>query len=203
MTPAPSAPQPNGATPRSHKRTAIAVAGGAFFMLGMSFAAVPLYEMFCRVTGFGGTPMTADSAPAMRGERIVRVSFDANVGPGLNWTFEPEVNFVRVQTGETKTVFYRVKNRSDKPQTGMATFNVAPDQYGGFFNKIQCFCFTEQTLEPGETMDMPVVFFLDPAMEQNETLKRMSGVTLSYTFIAVKNPKPVAAVLTGETKPRL
>jgi cytochrome c oxidase assembly protein subunit 11 len=189
------------ATPAIHKRTAFAVAGGAFFMLGMSFAAVPLYDMFCRITGFGGTPMVADSAPALRGQRIVPVSFDANVGPGLNWSFEPEVSSVRVQTGETKTIFYRVVNRSDKPQTGMATFNVSPDQFGGFFNKIQCFCFTEQTLGPGESMDMPVVFFLDPALEKSETLKRMSGVTLSYTFMAVKTPKPVAAAV--ESKSRL
>lgn len=190
------------ATPRSHKRTAYSVAGGALFMLGMSFAAVPLYDMFCRMTGFGGTPMVADSAPAMRGERNIRVSFDANIGAGLNWSFEPEVNSVRVQTGETKTVFYRVTNRSDKAQTGMATFNVTPDQFGGYFNKLQCFCFTEQTLGPGESMDMPVVFFLDPALEKQETLKRMHSVTLSYTFMAVKNPKPVAAV-SGESKSRL
>ena len=190
------------ATPQSHKRTALAVAGGAFFMLGMSFAAVPLYDMFCRMTGFGGTPMVADAAPAIRGERNIRVSFDANVGAGLAWTFEPEVNSVRVQTGETKTVFYRVTNRSDKAQTGMATFNVTPDQFGGYFNKLQCFCFTEQTLGPGESMDMPVVFFLDPALEQQDTLKRMHSVTLSYTFMAVKNPKPVAAV-SGESKSRL
>lgn len=189
-------------TPVRHKRTAFAVAFGAFFMLGMSFAAVPLYDLFCRVTGFGGTPMVADSAPTTRGERTLRVSFDANVGGGLNWTFEPEVGSVRVQTGETKTVFYRVTNRSSQTQTGMATFNVTPDQFGGFFNKIQCFCFTEQTLGPGESMDMPVVFFLDPALEKNETLKRMHSVTLSYTFMAVKNPKPVAAA-TGESKPRL
>ncbi|MFN3889152.1 MAG: cytochrome c oxidase assembly protein [Beijerinckiaceae bacterium] len=189
-------------TPANHRRTAFAVAGGALFMLGMSFAAVPLYDMFCRVTGFGGTPMVADSAPATRGERMIRVSFDANVGGGLNWTFEPEIGSVRVQTGETKTVFYRVTNRSDKAQTGMATFNVTPDQFGAFFNKIQCFCFTEQTLGPGETMDMPVVFFLDPELEKNETLKRMHSVTLSYTFMAVKNPKPVAAA-SGESKPRL
>lgn len=188
--------------PPSHKRTAIAVAGGAFFMLGASFAAVPLYDLFCRVTGFAGTPMLADSAPVERGERFLRVSFDSNVDPGLNWSFEPEVNSVRVQTGETKTIFYRVTNRSDKAQTGMATYNVAPNQFGGYFNKIQCFCFTEQTLEAGESMDMPVVFFLDPALEKEETLKRMHSVTLSYTFMAVKDPKPVAAAA-SQTKSRL
>jgi cytochrome c oxidase assembly protein subunit 11 len=199
-----TSPQDNEtqAAARSNRRVAFSVAGGALFMLGMSFAAVPLYDLFCRVTGFGGTPMIADSAPALRGERTMRVSFDANVGPGLNWSFEPEVGSVRVLTGETKTVFYRVTNRSNQPQTGMATFNVTPDQFGGFFNKIQCFCFTEQTLGPGESMDMPVVFFLDPALEKNETLKRMHSVTLSYTFIAVKNPRPVAAAA-SESKPRL
>ena len=196
-----AAHRPPHTTPRSHKRTAAAVAGGAFFMLGMSFAAVPLYDMFCRMTGFGGPPMVAESAPAIRGERTIRVSFDANVGAGLNWTFEPEVDSVRVQTGETKTVFYRVTNRSKVAQTGMATFNVTPDQFGGYFNKIQCFCFTEQTLGAGESMDMPVVFFLDPALEKQETLKRMHSVTLSYTFMSVKNPKPLAAL--DANKPRL
>lgn len=171
-------------------------------MLATSFAAVPLYDLFCRVTGFAGTPMVADNAPDARGERMIRVSFDSNVGPGLAWTFEPEVSSVRVQTGETKTIFYRVTNRSDKAQTGMATFNVTPDQFGGYFNKIQCFCFTEQTLGAGESMDMPVVFFLDPALEKEDTLKRMHSVTLSYTFMAVKNPKPVAAA-GAENKSRL
>lgn len=186
----------------SHSRVAWSVFGVACFMLGMSFAAVPLYEMFCRVTGFGGTPMVAKAAPENRGERMTRVLFDANVGPGLNWTFEPEVGSVRILNGETVTVFYKVTNRSNQPQTGIATFNVAPNQFGGYFNKIQCFCFTEQTLQPGESMDMPVVFFLDPALEKEETLRRMHSVTLSYTFMAVKNPSPLAAAAV-ESKPRL
>ena len=190
------------ASSRGNGRVAWSVFGVACFMLGMSFAAVPLYEMFCRVTGFGGTPMVAAAAPENRGERITRVLFDANVGPGLNWTFEPEVGSIRILNGETATVFYKVTNRSNQPQTGIATFNVAPNQFGGFFNKISCFCFTEQTLQPGESMDMPVVFFLDPALEKEETLRRMHSVTLSYTFMTVKNPSPLAAV-SSDNKPRL
>jgi len=177
---------------RSHAR-AWSVLGTAVFMLGMSFAAVPLYDMFCRVTGFGGTPRVAQHAPGALGERTLTVRFDANVDPSLGWKFEPEVNSIRLRTGETATIFYKVTNKSNREAVGMATYNVAPDAFGPWFNKISCFCFTEQTLGPGESMEMPVVFFLDPALEKAETMKRMESVTLSYTFMAVKAKTPVAA----------
>ncbi|HEV2574825.1 cytochrome c oxidase assembly protein [Methylocella sp. CPCC 101449] len=178
---------------RAHRRIAIAVAGTSLFMLGMSFAAVPLYEMFCRTTGFGGTPIIAKGPATGVGERTLTVRFDANVGGGIPWTFEPEIGQMRLRTGETATVFYKVVNKSDKPVTGIATYNVAPDQVGGFFNKISCFCFTEQTLGPGETMDMPVVFYLDPALENEETMRQVQSLTLSYTFMPVRQKSPVAA----------
>jgi len=175
----------------SRLRTAWMAGGVAVFMVAAAFAAVPLYELFCRVTGFGGTTQVA--APGALGERTLTVRFDANVDPSLGWKFEPEVNSIRLRTGETATIFYKVTNKSNREAVGMATYNVAPDAFGPWFNKISCFCFTEQTLGPGESMEMPVVFFLDPALESAETMKRMESVTLSYTFMAVKAKTPVAA----------
>lgn len=187
------------ASKRSDARIAYSVAGAAFLMLGLSFAAVPLYDMFCRVTGFGGTPRVALEAAANLGERTLTVRFDANIGAGLNWSFEPEVGSIRLRTGQTATVFYKVTNRSDKETLGIATYNVAPNAFGPWFNKISCFCFTEQTLGPGESMDMPVVFFLDPELEKAETMRRMESVTLSYTFMAVKT-KTAQATTSDKTQ---
>jgi len=193
-----SAPQTE-ASKRSDARIAYSVAGAAFLMLGLSFAAVPLYDMFCRVTGFGGTPRVALEEAANLGERTLTVRFDSNVGAGLNWSFEPEVGSMRLRTGQTATVFYKVTNRSDKETLGIATYNVAPNAFGPWFNKISCFCFTEQTLGPGESMDMPVVFFLDPELEKAETMRRMESVTLSYTFMAVKT-KTAQATASDKTQ---
>ena len=187
------------ASKRSDARIAYSVAGAAFLMLGLSFAAVPLYDMFCRVTGFGGTPRVALEEAANLGERTLTVRFDSNVGAGLNWSFEPEVGSIRLRTGQTATVFYKVTNRSDKETLGIATYNVAPNAFGPWFNKISCFCFTEQTLGPGESMDMPVVFFLDPELEKAETMRRMESVTLSYTFMAVKT-KTAQATASDKTQ---
>lgn len=196
-----SAPQNEIASARSNRRVALSVLSVAVFMTGMSFAAVPLYRIFCQVTGFGGTPMIASAESPVRGERVMTVRFDANVATGLPLSFEPEVNSISARTGETKTVFYKVRNLSNAPVTAMATYNVAPDQAGAFFNKLQCFCFNEQTLAPGETIDMPVVFFLDPALEKNEVMKRVEGVTLSYTFVPVKSPKQPVTARATETPP--
>ena len=187
---------------RRHRRVAFAVTGVVMTMTGLSFASVPLYDLFCRMTGYGGTTQVATQGSATRGERMLTVRFDANVDRSLPWGFEPETPAVKVRTGETQTVFYKVTNRSDREWTATATYNVAPDQAGIYFTKISCFCFTEQTLQPGESMDMPVVFFLDPALEKEETLRRMHSVTLSYTFMTVKNPSPLAAV-SSDNKPRL
>ncbi|MDB5570142.1 MAG: cytochrome c oxidase assembly protein CtaG/Cox11 [Hyphomicrobiales bacterium] len=198
----PPSPSSAKARRRGDLRVAAAVTFAAFGMLGMSFAAVPLYQMFCQATGFGGTPRINAVASGVRGERTMTVRFDANVGPGLDWSFEPEIAQMRLRTGETATVFYKVTNRSSHESVGMATYNVAPDAFGPWFNKISCFCFTEQTLGPGESMDMPVVFFLDPELEKSETMRNMQSVTLSYTFIAVKKKPPVTAAA-QDLKPRL
>ncbi|MDP4595053.1 MAG: cytochrome c oxidase assembly protein [Beijerinckiaceae bacterium] len=179
---------------RRNNRIAVSIFATALFMLGMSFAAVPLYKMFCQVTGFGGTPRIAESASSVMGKKTLGVRFDANISPELDWSFKPDVNAIQLRTGKTVTIFYKVTNNSSQTQTAMATFNVFPDQAGSYFNKISCFCFTDKTLGPGETMELPVVFYLDPALESDETMKDVAGVTLSYTFIAKKARKTAAAL---------
>jgi cytochrome c oxidase assembly protein subunit 11 len=140
------------------------------------------------MTGYGGATQVATQGSATRGERSLIVRMDANVGTGLPWSFEPELPSIKLRTGETATIFYKVKNKSDYETIGIASYNVAPERAGMFFNKISCFCFSEQRLGPGETMDMPVVFFLDPALEKDEIMKHQDQVTLSYTFYASKTP---------------
>jgi cytochrome c oxidase assembly protein subunit 11 len=181
---------------------ALAIVGVVAGMAGLSFAAAPLYQIFCRVTGYGGTTQVATQGSMTRGERTLTVRMDANVGTGLPWTFEPETPVLKVRTGETQTVFFKVANRSNRPWTATATYNVSPDQSGLYFNKISCFCFSEQTLGPGETAEWPVVFYLDPALEKDEIMAGVEGVTLSYTFFASKKP-PVARADAGTDKPRL
>ncbi len=157
-------------------------------MLGLSFAAVPLYRIFCAKTGYGGTPQVAEQATAERGARRLTVRFDGNVAAGLPWRFEPETPAVTLRTGEVATVFYRVTNLSGRPTTGIAAFNVSPDQAGAYFNKLACFCFAEQTLKPNETAEWAVAFFLDPALEKDDTMKQVDALTLSYTVYAPKRP---------------
>ena len=198
------APSPvNAFAARRNRKVALMALGLAVFMGGMAWAAVPLYKMFCQATGFGGTPRQVDSASATRGERILTVRFDANASGELDWQFEPEVTSIRLQTGVTATVFYRVTNRSRRPVTGMATYNVTPDQSGAYFNKISCFCYTEQTLAAGETIDMPVVFYLDPALEKDPVMKLAEGVTLSYTFVPVRQPKTTPLAVRDAGAPTL
>ncbi len=177
---------------RRHRRVATYVVCVVFSMVGLAYASVPLYELFCRVTGYGGTPKIAQSESGLRGTKILTVRLDANIASDLPWVFEPDVPSIKLRTGETATVFYKVRNRSDKATVGIAGYNVAPDRAGMFFNKIACFCFNEQVLGPGESMDMPVVFYLDPKLETDEIMKYSDMVTMSYTFYASKTP--VAAV---------
>jgi cytochrome c oxidase assembly protein subunit 11 len=166
-------------------RTALFLVLLVFGMTGMAFASVPLYRMFCELTGFDGTPRRADKAPgAIAGE--IGVRFDANVHPGLAWRFEPEQKTVEVAPGAPTKIFYRAQNLTARTLTGQAAFNVTPDQAGKYFNKIQCFCFTEQTLKPGEKVDMPVVFFVDPKLKTDEDTKDIHEITLSYTFYPVE-----------------
>ena len=197
-TPAPQHPQ----IERRHRRVAYAVTGVVMTMTGLSFASVPLYDLFCRMTGYGGTTQVATQGSATRGERTLTVRFDANVGQGLPWGFEPETPAIRVRTGETQTVFYKVTNRSDREWTATATYNVAPDQAGIYFTKISCFCFNEQRLGPGETAEWPVVFYLDPALEKDEVMAKVDSVTLSYTFFASKK-QPGARADAGADQPKL
>ena len=163
-------------------------------MVGAAYAAVPFYNWFCRTTGFNGTTQVATSAPSGTLERKVTVRFDANTGPGLPWRFEPEQNSIEVKLGEVVTVNYLVINQAARPITASAAYNVAPLNAGVYFQKINCFCFTEQTLKAGERRDMPVAFFVDPEIVKDPDLKGLQSITLSYTFFPVrKQPEPVAA----------
>ena len=182
------APQLQPMPQRSNRLPAVITVGVASLMLGMSFAAVPLYRMFCSMTGYGGTTQRVVSAPSAPGERTLTVRFDSNVAGGLPWAFEPETKQIALRTGETKTVFYRVTNLTDRAISATATYNVTPDQAGPFFDKLNCFCFSEQTLGPKETAEWPVVFFLDPALEKDDAMKRVDQLTLSYTFFESKKP---------------
>lgn len=155
-------------------------------MVGLAYASVPLYRLFCQVTGFDGTTQraAADNAPGSVG-KIVSVRFDANTNSALPWQFKPEKATERTAIGARKLAFYTAKNLSDHPVTGTATFNVTPVQAGQYFTKIQCFCFTEQTLQPGEEMRMPVIYYVDPAILEDPDASKISEITLSYTFYPV------------------
>lgn len=162
-----------------------ALAGGvSLAMLGLAFASAPLYRLFCAATGYAGTTQIAKVAPTTTGTRDLIVRFDANVAPGLAWKFVPETPEIKLRTGETATIFYRVTNMSGRDTVARAMYNVSPDSAGAYFDKIACFCFNEQRLGPGETLEMPVVFFLDPALEQDATMAGVQSITLSYTFFA-------------------
>nr|WP_240309470.1 cytochrome c oxidase assembly protein [Sphingomonas ginsengisoli An et al. 2013] len=156
-------------------------------MLGVAFACVPLYRAFCQATGFGGTPRRAEVAPgAVAGEITVR--FDANINAALPWEFRPEQNTVTIHPGEKTQISYFAHNNSPRVTTGRAAFNVSPDLAGQYFSKIQCFCFTEQTLRPGQKAHMPVVFFVDPQIRKDPATKDIHEITLSYTFYPVEKP---------------
>ena len=165
-------------------------------MVGASYAAVPFYNWFCRATGFNGTTQVATSAPSDAPlERKITVRFDANVAPGLPWKFQPEQNEIEVRIGEVVTVFYTVTNQAARTTAALAAYNVAPLTVGAYFQKINCFCFTEQTMGPGEKREMPVVFYVDPQLAKDSENDGLNTITLSYTFYPVREsaPKPVAA----------
>ncbi len=154
-------------------------------MVGMAFAAVPLYELFCQVTGLGGTTQRADAAPNSAIDRDVSVRFDANIGNGLGWSFRPLTRSVEIKVGAVGEAVFVAENRTGLPTTGTAVFNVTPLEAGAYFNKIACFCFDEQTLQPGERIEMPVTFFVDPAISENSDMDSVRTITLSYTFYPV------------------
>jgi len=193
----------NQATPRSNsprRDLHIAAACAAFVavMVGMAYAAVPLYDWFCRTTGFAGTTQVAKAAPAEVLARRIQVRLDSNVSAGLPWKFEPEQNTVEVRLGEVVTVYYSVTNLAARETIGQASYNVTPLAIGAYFQKINCFCFTEQRMMPGERREMAVVFYVDPAMAKDAEQDDLSVITLSYTFYPTKEPRPVAdSVPTG------
>jgi cytochrome c oxidase assembly protein subunit 11 len=166
-------------------------------MLGLGFAAVPLYDMFCRVTGFAGTTQVATAAEADLAERMAKsagaptisIRFDANIDRDLPWAFRPKQVTDTVQIGERDMAVFQAKNLSSEPVTGTASFNVEPEQAGRYFNKIQCFCFTEQTLQPGQSVDMPVLYFVDPAALDDPNMQGVEQITLSYTFHRTEKPE--------------
>ncbi|MBX9649616.1 MAG: cytochrome c oxidase assembly protein [Xanthobacteraceae bacterium] len=175
-------------------------------MVGASYAAVPFYNWFCRATGFNGTTQVATSAPSGAPlTRRIAVRFDSNVAPGLPWKFEPEQTEIEVNIGQVVTVFYTVTNQSARTTAGQAAYNVAPLTVGSYFQKINCFCFTEQTMAPGEKREMPVVFYVDPALVADSENDGLSTITLSYTFYPVRDPapKPLAASETDKRKGNL
>jgi cytochrome c oxidase assembly protein subunit 11 len=187
------APQPD----KRNLRRDLVIAGccGVFVaaMVGAAYASVPLYDWFCRTTGFAGTPLVSAKAPDHSLGRTITVRFDSNVTPGLPWMFVPEQNTVDVRIGDVVTVNYKVINRAARAITAQASYNVSPPQVGGYFNKINCFCFTEQTLKAGETREMAVVFYVDPKIAEDRDQNSLNTIPLSYTFFPLRDEQPLAA----------
>jgi len=189
---------PNAAG-RGNGRIAASLAGVVVVMVGLSYASVPLYNLFCRVTGYGGTTQRAEAPSERVIDREIVVRFDANVS-GLPWSFRPKVPELRLKVGEMGQIAYLAQNRASRANAGTAAFNVTPAAAGAYFNKIECFCFTSQPLQPGEQVEMPVQFFIDPAMDEDKDLDAVRTITLSYTFFPdVEAGQPVA--LSGQDEP--
>lgn len=163
-------------------RSLVMVLGIAGVMIGLAFASVPLYNMFCRVTGYGGTTQRSASGPDEVLERVMTVKFNADTARNMPWSFEPEQREVTVHIGQQKLISYHALNTAEIPVTGTALYNVSPSKAGKYFHKTQCFCFDEQTLTPGQDMQMPVVFYIDPSIQEDEDLEDLTTITLSYTF---------------------
>lgn len=173
----------------NHKWVAFSCAAFALSMVGVAYAAVPLYKIFCQVTGYGGTTQVAEQASDVILSKKIKVRFDANTSRDLGWSFKPVQREIILKIGETRLAHYQATNDSDERTVGTATFNVTPLAAGAYFNKIACFCFTEQALEPGQTVDMPVSFFIDPDIVNDKDLDGVSTITLSYTFFPLKSEK--------------
>ena len=190
-------PAPTPSTPaaaaRSNGRVAVVCLGIAGGMLGLAFASAPFYSWFCKTTGYGGTPGVATVAPNRVIDRVFEVRFDSNVQSGLPWAFRPEVASLAVKAGEVATVTYRIENTSQTTTRGIAVFNVTPELAAPHFNKLACFCFTEQTLKPGEVIEAPVTFYVDADADADKNLRGLGTITLSYTFYPVDKPLARAA----------
>jgi cytochrome c oxidase assembly protein subunit 11 len=179
----------------TNRRVAFAAIFGGIAMLGLTYASVPLYSLFCKATGYNGTPrrVAAADKPAAS-DKLIDIRFDANTAASLNWNFHPVQPKVTVKLGDQTMAFFRARNLSNHTLTGSAVFNVTPASAGAYFNKIQCFCFTSQTLKAGESVDMPVVFYVDPAIAQDPDSRTIGEITLSYTFYPADTPKTAAQV---------
>ena len=188
-----STPKPPAPPLRRDLLIAFCCGGVVAIMIGMSFAAVPLYSWFCRTTGYGGTTQVAKAAPQQTSDRSITVRFDSNVAAGLPWRFEPEQRTIDVKLGQVVTVYYSVTNEAARVTAGQAGYNVSPSTVGIYFEKINCFCFTEQTMKPGERRDMAVVFYVDPKLAGDSEQDRVDLITLSYTFYPVRVPDQAAA----------
>lgn len=185
----------------SNRRTALVFASVALGMFGMAYASVPLYRLFCQVTGYGGTTQRADVAPDRTIDRWMTVSFNADVSPELPWSFRPAERSVRVRVGEPMLIHYVAENLGKEPIVGTAAFNVTPSKVGPYFAKLECFCFTEQVLKPGEKVEMPVTFFLDPDLVKDRHMDAVGSVTLSYSFFRAKS-QDGARTIANATGPR-
>jgi cytochrome c oxidase assembly protein subunit 11 len=172
--------------PLQETRTGLLLGGIALAMLGLAYAAVPLYQLFCQQTGYGGTTQKAVSLPTRQEKRSIRIRFNADTHRDLPWRFQPLQQEITVQAGEVGMAFYRAENQSDEPVIGMSTYNVTPEKAGVYFNKVECFCFIEQRLEAKQIVDMPVQFFIDPDIVNDKNLSDVSTITLSYTFFRLK-----------------
>ena len=195
----PASPSPNN----RNRATLVACVAAIGLMVGAAYAASPLYRLFCKVTGYGGTTQVATTSADSVLDRTIKIRLDANVSNGLNWKFQPEKPVISIKIGETVTIFYHVENRGDTDSVGVATYNVQPDLAGSYFDKLQCFCFSNLPLKPGESLDVPVEFFVDPAIVKEHDLAKLDEITLSYTFFPAKAAKKPVAELTGTTKPQL
>ena len=182
-----------------HNVLGLALAGLVAGMVGLSFAAVPLYQMFCQATGYGGVPRRADASPEKVLDRTMRIRFDANVARGMPWTFEPVEHLIDVRIGDTTLAFFKATNNTARPVSGTATFNVVPEAAGRYFAKIECFCFKQQTLAANASVEMPVTFFVDPKIVEDENTKNITEITLSYTFFRDDKDPGLAAVLQGSS----
>lgn len=180
-----------GPASRRNRFVMITLFGVVAAMVGGSYAAVPLYRIFCQVTGFGGTTNVAEKPSATVSKRVVTIRFDATVN-GVPWAFQPVQRSIKTHVGENTLAFYRAANHGREPVTGSATFNVTPLKAGQYFSKIECFCFTEQRLEPGQSAEMPVVFYVDPAIADDPDVARLGTITLSYTFYPAEQPAQVS-----------
>jgi cytochrome c oxidase assembly protein subunit 11 len=188
---------------RRNRLTVLALLAVIAVMVGLDIVSVPLYRLFCQVTGYGGTTQRAESAPAQEvANRLVTVRFDAQIAPDLGWEFRPLVASVQVHPGEEKTIAYRAVNKTGEPVTGTATYNVTPSKVGLYFDKIQCFCFTKQHLAPGQSADLSVTFFVDPDIVQDPNTREIDTITLSYTMFRAKgDDSKTDAPITGSAAP--